>query len=104
VGFRCERPHEVRPALQAAFAAQNPAIVEAVVDPFEPPMPATATPEQALHLAESLVRGQPDGGRIIASIIGDDELHSLGKRLRSAPKGLGNSDFQAAIFSICRDS
>src|SRR5207302_2835203 len=34
VGFRCERPEEVRPALQAAFTANKPAIVEAVVDPL----------------------------------------------------------------------
>ena len=37
VGFRCETPDEVRPALEAAFASRKPALVEAVVDPFEPP-------------------------------------------------------------------
>jgi thiamine pyrophosphate-dependent acetolactate synthase large subunit-like protein len=74
VGFRCERPEEVGPALESAFAVKKPAIVEAVVDPFEPPMPAKATPQQALHLAESLVRGQPDGGRIMASIFKDKVL------------------------------
>ena len=46
VGFRCERPDEVRPALEAAFASPRPAVVEAVVDPFEPPMPAQATPRR----------------------------------------------------------
>ena len=54
VGFRCERPEEVRPALEMAFQSKKPALVEAVVDPFEPPLPARATPKQALHLAESL--------------------------------------------------
>ena len=71
VGFRCERPDEVRPALQAAFSSRRPAIVEAVVDPFEPPMPPAATPQQAIRLAESLVRGEPDGGKIIKSIFKD---------------------------------
>ncbi len=71
VGFRCERPEEVRPALQAAFSSNKPAIVEAVVDPFEPPMPAAATPQQALKFAEALVRGQPDAGKIIRSVIKD---------------------------------
>jgi thiamine pyrophosphate-dependent acetolactate synthase large subunit-like protein len=70
-GFRCERPEEFRPALETAFASTKPTLVEAVVDPFEPPMPAQATPQQALRLAESLVRGQPDGGRIIAAIVKD---------------------------------
>jgi thiamine pyrophosphate-dependent acetolactate synthase large subunit-like protein len=74
VGFRCERPEEVRPALEAAFAARGPAIVEAVVDPFEPPMPAQATPQQAIKLAESLVRGEPDGGKIISTIFEDKIL------------------------------
>ncbi len=71
VGYRCERPNEVRPALEAAFAANKPAIVEALVDPFEPPMPPQATPQQALKLTESLVRGEPDGYKIIKSIFKD---------------------------------
>ncbi len=71
VGFRCEKPDEVRPALEKAFAAPGPALVEAVVDPFEPPMPPRATPKQALHLAESLVRGEPDGGKIMSTILKD---------------------------------
>jgi thiamine pyrophosphate-dependent acetolactate synthase large subunit-like protein len=71
VGFRCEKPDEVRPALERAFASKKPAVVEAVVDPFEPPMPASATPQEALHLAESLVRGEPDRGKVIASIVKD---------------------------------
>ena len=47
VGFRCERPDEVRPAVEAAFAAKRPALVETVVDPFEPPQPARVTFKQA---------------------------------------------------------
>jgi thiamine pyrophosphate-dependent acetolactate synthase large subunit-like protein len=31
-GFRCERPEEVRPAIEAAFRSPRAAIVEAVVD------------------------------------------------------------------------
>ncbi len=54
VGFHCEQPDEVRPALEAAFASGKPALVEAVVDPFEPPQPARATFKQGLHMAEAL--------------------------------------------------
>jgi len=71
VGFRCEKPDEVGPAIAAAFAADRPALVEAVVDPFEPPMPPQTTPKQALHLAESLVRGQPHAGKIATTIFRD---------------------------------
>jgi thiamine pyrophosphate-dependent acetolactate synthase large subunit-like protein len=71
VGVRCEKPDEVRPALEMAFASKKPAVIEAVVDPFEPPFPAQATPKQALHFAESLVRGEPDSGKIIESVFKD---------------------------------
>jgi pyruvate dehydrogenase (quinone) len=36
-GFRCERPEEVRPAIEAALRTPGPALVEAVVDPDEKP-------------------------------------------------------------------
>lgn len=71
VGFRCEKPDEVRPALEAAFGSPKPAIIEAVVDPFEPPMPAKATPKQALKFAESLIRGEPDAGAIMSTVFKD---------------------------------
>ncbi len=76
VGVRCEKPDEVRPALEMAFASKKPAVVEAVVDPFEPPMPASVQPKQALHLVESLARGEPDRGKIIASLF-KDQLREL---------------------------
>ncbi len=76
VGFRCERPDEVGPAMAAAFASKKPALVEAVVDPFEPPMPAQATAKQGLMLAESLIRGQPHAGKIATTIF-RDKVHEL---------------------------
>jgi pyruvate dehydrogenase (quinone) len=36
-GFHCERPEEVRPAIQAALRSSRAAVVEAVVDPNEKP-------------------------------------------------------------------
>jgi pyruvate dehydrogenase (quinone) len=71
LGFRCESPSEVRSVLGAAFASDKPALVEAMVDPFEPPMPAQATAKQGLKLAESLVRGQPHGAKIATTIFRD---------------------------------
>jgi pyruvate dehydrogenase (quinone)/pyruvate oxidase len=68
IGFRCERPEEVRSALEAMMLAEGPALCEAVVDPFEPPMPARVTATQALHMAESLARGEPNGGRIALTL------------------------------------
>ena len=70
-GFRCEAPGEVRPALEAAFSTPGPVLVEATVDPFEPPMPAQATPSQALNFAKGLIRGQPKSGEIITTVLKD---------------------------------
>lgn len=70
-GFRCERAEEVRPALEAAFSAKGPSIFEAVVDPFEPPMPASIKAKQALHMAEALVRGEPNRTRIGLTLFRD---------------------------------
>jgi pyruvate dehydrogenase (quinone) len=71
VGFRCERAEEVGPAMEAALASGKPAIVEAVVDPHEPPSPPRATAEQALHMAEALARGTPRAGRIALTLFRD---------------------------------
>jgi len=51
--------------------ADGPALVEAVVDPFEPPMPARVTTKQALRMAEALARGEPNRGRIALTLFRD---------------------------------
>jgi len=37
-GFRCEKPEQVRPAIEAALQSPKPAIIEAIVDPEEQPL------------------------------------------------------------------
>ncbi len=76
VGFRCERPEEVRSALEAMLLADGPALCEAIVDPFEPPMPARVKVQQAVHMAESLARGEPNRGRIALTLF-RDKVHDL---------------------------
>ncbi|HMD34314.1 MAG TPA: thiamine pyrophosphate-dependent enzyme [Vicinamibacterales bacterium] len=71
IGFRCERPDEVRSSLEAMMLADGPALCEAIVDPFEPPMPARVKAKQALHMAESLARGEPNRGRIALTLFRD---------------------------------
>jgi pyruvate dehydrogenase (quinone) len=80
VGYRCEKPGEVRPALAAALEAKRPALVEAVVDPFEPPMPARVQLDQALHMAESLARGEPNRGRIALTLFRNKVRDLKGKK------------------------
>jgi pyruvate dehydrogenase (quinone) len=76
IGFRCERPDEVRSALEAMMLAEGPALCEAVVDPFEPPWPARIKTKQALHMAEALAKGEPNRGRIALTLF-RDKVHDL---------------------------
>jgi pyruvate dehydrogenase (quinone) len=54
--------------LDEALATPGPVIIEAVVDPYEPPMPANVTPDQAAKFAQSLAKGQPDRMKIITTV------------------------------------
>ncbi len=73
VGFRIDDPTQCGAVLDQALAANNggPVLIEAVVDPFEAPMPAKVTLEQATKFAESLVRGEPNRKKIVATQIAD---------------------------------
>jgi pyruvate dehydrogenase (quinone) len=71
VGFSVEDPADCGRALDEFLAAPGPAILQAAVDPFEPPMPAKVKGEQALHFAESLARGEPNRKKIALTTISD---------------------------------
>jgi len=58
-------------AASDALAAPGPVLVEAVVDPFEPPMPPKIETKQALHFAEALARGTPKRMKIATTILQD---------------------------------
>ena len=70
-GWRIEEPGQCAAVLREALAAPGPALIEAVVDPNEPPMPPKATLKQAANLAEALARGTKDAGKIVGNILGD---------------------------------
>ncbi|SPE55269.1 putative thiamine pyrophosphate-containing protein YdaP [Verrucomicrobia bacterium] len=57
--------------LEQALSTPGPALVEAVVDPYEPPLPGKIKPKQALHFAESLARGEPRRMRVATTILED---------------------------------
>jgi pyruvate dehydrogenase (quinone) len=67
-GYTLEKPEEAEHILHEALAHPGPAVVEAVVDPLEPPMPGHITTEQAWHFAEALARGQKDRWGIIKTV------------------------------------
>ncbi|HYJ45779.1 MAG TPA: thiamine pyrophosphate-dependent enzyme, partial [Pyrinomonadaceae bacterium] len=70
-GFTIEKPDEAARVLREALAHDGPAVVQAVVDPNEPPLPGNITMTQALHFAEALIKGQKDRWEIIKTVAED---------------------------------
>ncbi len=70
-GIRIEEAQRCRDQLADAIAAEGPVLVEAVVDPYEPPMPPKIQPDQALHMAQALARGEPNRERIGLTLFRD---------------------------------
>jgi len=70
-GFTIERPQDAEATLAAALAYPGPAVVQAVVDPDEPPVPGKVTTKQAMNLAKALARGEKDRWRIVRTVAKD---------------------------------
>lgn len=64
-GMRVEDPGDVSNAMDRFLDLPGPAVLEAVVDPLTAPLPPEVKPEQAIHFAESLVRGEPKARKIM---------------------------------------
>ena len=71
IGFTVEDPAECGRVMEEFLNAPGPAVLQAVVDPFEPPLPAKVRADQALHFAESLARGEPNRKKIALTAISD---------------------------------
>jgi len=67
-GITVEDPADCGRVVEQALNIPGPVLVEAVVDPFEPPMPPKVSIKQAEKFAESLLRGEPDRAKILATI------------------------------------
>lgn len=70
-GYTIENPALCGEALARALGTPGPAVIEAVVDPHEPPMPPRVKLKQAVVLAESLARGTPHAEKIALTIASD---------------------------------
>ena len=71
VGYSVDDPTKCADTVQQFLNAPGPAILEAVVDPFEPPLPGKVKAEQALKFAESLARGEPNRSKIALTVASD---------------------------------
>jgi pyruvate dehydrogenase (quinone) len=58
--IQIEDPATCGSQLDGVVSLPGPVLIEAVVDPFTPPLPARIKASQALKLAEALLRGEPN--------------------------------------------
>jgi pyruvate dehydrogenase (quinone)/pyruvate oxidase len=71
VGLSVDDPTQCGRVMEEFLNTPRPAVLEALVDPFEPPMPSKVKAEQALHFAESLARGEPNSKKIVLTTLSD---------------------------------
>jgi pyruvate dehydrogenase (quinone)/pyruvate oxidase len=70
-GFTIGDPAKCGAILDEALASPGPVVVEAVVDPFVPPMPPKITLDQAAKFGEALAKGTPNRDKIALTVLSD---------------------------------
>jgi pyruvate dehydrogenase (quinone)/pyruvate oxidase len=70
-GFMVDDPARCGVVLDEALATPGPVIVEARVDPFEPPYPPKITASQVSRFATALMRGEPNRRTIALTVLSD---------------------------------
>jgi len=63
-GTRVERPEELGPALDAAFSAKKPFILDIVSEANIPPFPPHITRSQARQYYEAIEKGEPEADAV----------------------------------------
>jgi pyruvate dehydrogenase (quinone) len=81
-GYSIMEPSEVKSKIHNAMREKKPTIIEAYVDPFEPPMPPKVEMEFVNNLAKSFAKGQPYAGRIGLTLF-RDQVHERLKSIHS---------------------
>lgn len=76
-GYVVKEPSEVKSKIHQAMKEKKPTIIEAYVDPFEPPMPPKVEMEFVNNLAKSFAKGQPHSRRIGLTLFRNQVHRSL---------------------------
>jgi pyruvate dehydrogenase (quinone)/pyruvate oxidase len=92
-GVRIEDPARCRQQMAEALRMDGPVIIECVVDPHEPPMPATVKRDQVRKLTEALRAGTPNRNRIALDMVKDllDEASFEASPGHAIPDRLGRA-------------
>jgi pyruvate dehydrogenase (quinone) len=69
--FTITEPAQCGEILDHALATPGPVLIEAVVDPLEPPLPPTITMTDTKNFIEAIARGTPEGTRILTTVMKD---------------------------------
>ena len=81
-GYVIREPNEVKSKIHQSMKERKPTIIEAYVDPFEPPMPPKVEMGFVNNLAESFARGQPYASRIGLTLF-RDKVHEVLKNIHT---------------------
>lgn len=81
-GYSIRDPNDARSIVREAMWQDKPTIIEAYVDPFEPPMPPKVDPAFASNMAEAFAKGQPHARRIGLTIF-RDQVHEALRKVHS---------------------
>ncbi len=81
-GYAIREPSEVKSKIHQAMKERKPTIIEAYVDPFEPPMPPKVEISFVKNLAESFAKGQPYARRIGLTLY-RDKVHEVLKNIHT---------------------
>lgn len=76
-GFTIDDPKRCGAMLDEALKVDGPVLIEAVVDPLTAPLPGKIKAQQAAKFAESLLRGEPNRGKIAWENIVEDRVREL---------------------------
>jgi len=83
-GFSIKKSADVKPVIQKAMTENNdvPVIIDAHVDPFEPPLPPKVDMEFVSNVIKSFAKGQPYA-KEIGLTLSIDQLHEKLRKLHS---------------------
>src|SRR6476659_2835926 len=83
-GYVIREPSEVKSIIHKVMKEKTtkPTLIEAFIDPFEPPMPPKVEIEYVKNLAESFAKGQPYARRIGLTLF-RDKVHEILKNIHT---------------------
>jgi pyruvate dehydrogenase (quinone) len=71
-GFTLDDPVNAEDIIRQALSTPGPAVIEALIDPFEPPLPGHINSDQAWHFTEAMMRGERDRWDILKTLLVDN--------------------------------